>query len=116
MVNYDDNSIKAFDPQAPTGNPAPLITITSTGIVGPLYMSFDGDGNMWVLNYNNWHLLKFNAADILVTGAPSPSVVLSYPGLVPSVNPDSAADFCFPNDPNAGGLLPAGTTMKKGQI
>lgn len=114
MADYNTNSIKAFDPQEVTGNPAPLITITSASITGPYNVTFDGDGNMWVLNYNNWDLLKFAAADILVTGAPVPTVILNYPGL--AVSGPFAAGFCFPNDPNRSGLLPSGTTTKKGQV
>jgi len=110
--DYSSGSIKAFDPQSLTGNPVPLITITSPGnINGPFLISFDGDGNLWLLNYNNWRLLKFNAADILVTGAPAPSVTLSYASLVPTAN----AGFCFPNEPNRGGLLLSGATTQKGQ-
>ena len=109
IANFDDNSIKAFNPQEPTGNPAPIVTITSTSIVGPIYISFDVSGNMWVLNYSNWQLLKFNASDILASGSPAPSVVLSYAGLVPLNGIDQGAgDFCFPHSPNVGGLLPSG--------
>jgi hypothetical protein len=112
VSDYNSASIKAFDPQALTGNPTPIIVITSPGnIDGAFTISFDGDGNLWLLNFNNWRLLKFNKADILATGAPVPSVILSYAGLTPAAN----ASFCFPNDPNRSGLLLSGAITKKGQ-
>jgi hypothetical protein len=109
IVNYDSNCIKAYNPQDASGNPVPVITITSPSLVGPLYMSFDGSGNLWVLLFSNWTLIKFDAADLLVTGSIQPSVTLSYSGLVRATPPDSACDFCFFNDPSLGGLLPSGS-------
>ncbi len=65
---------------AATGTPSADITITLPAIDNSYdcadALAFDVAGNLWV-GLNHGHILRYNAADLLATGAPAPAVNLT---------------------------------------
>ncbi len=58
----------------------PPVMLSGANLAGGVeFMAFDAQGNMWVTFYNVNEARKFNAADLLVSGNPVPSVVLDLP-------------------------------------
>ena len=66
---------------AASGSPTPAVTLSASAgsIVGPIGIAFDAGGDLWVANGNTGHntVVMFAAAQLTVSGAPVPSVVLS---------------------------------------
>lgn len=61
-------------------NPAPTAIITSTQLSGCEFSAFDYADNLWAVSYNNARILRFDAADLLTSGAKTPSIVLTGGG------------------------------------
>ncbi len=55
----------------------PDIINSSAALNLPDALAFDRDGNQWVANCNNNNLVRFNAADIAMSGAPTPEITLT---------------------------------------
>src|SRR3989449_11146058 len=62
-----------------SGSPAPAVVLTETenAFPLPLGLAFDADGNLWVANLQARNVVAFSPAQLAVTGAPTPQVVLS---------------------------------------
>ena len=65
---------------ASTGSPIPSVVIGSTILDGLSTISkgydlaFDASGNLWLVNFAAKTIVKWNAADLSVSGTPTPSV------------------------------------------
>jgi sugar lactone lactonase YvrE len=62
---------------APGGFLSPIVTLSGSGLNGPGRFSFDAYGNMWVPNAGSSTVVAFTPAQLRVTGAPTPTVVLA---------------------------------------
>lgn len=82
VINYLNNKLVRFTPSqlAATGSPIPSVVIGSTILDGLSTISkgydlaFDASGNLWLVNFAAKTIVKWNAADLSVSGAPTPSV------------------------------------------
>lgn len=100
-------TVKAFDPTNPvSGNPAPTIALTSTSFVGVEDIAFDAAGNLWVLNFDNKHLIRIPAASLGASGAVVPDVDILIQ--TPTGAPSAVNGMNFSYNPNRSGLLPSG--------
>lgn len=108
LADYDSNSVKAYDPAQPTGNPAITFTITTPAgfFNNPAGLAFDPLGNLWVGNYTDLKLMRFDAAQLTSSGAKVPPVVLTGK---PSAGTNGLNVISFPNDPTRAGALLSGT-------
>ena len=101
-------TVKAFDPTSPTsGNPAIVINLTSASFNGAWDLAFDRSGGLWVLNFDNGHLLHFTAASIAASGAVVPDVDITITTPTGAVSA-AAEGLNFSYNPNRSGLLPSG--------
>lgn len=100
-------TVKAFSPVDPqSSNPAVVIALTSTSFIGVEDLAFDRAGNLWVLNFDNGHLIRIPAASLTASGAvvPDIDIIISTPtGALTSPN-----GMNFSYNPNRSGLLPSG--------
>ena len=62
VASYDDEAIFVIDIEDATSNGAvtPILVLTSDDLQGPSGLAFDHDGNLWVGEYYNGTVLKFN--------------------------------------------------------
>ncbi len=103
-TSYSGNKIAAYDPRSPvSGNPAALITLTSTAFNGPTSACFDTSGNLWVCNDNDSHIYRIPAASLTASGAVVPDVILSQATILAF-----PTQITFPNNPGFSGLLASG--------
>jgi hypothetical protein len=103
-TSYSGNKIFAYDPRSPqSGNPAPIITLTSAAFNGPLSLCFDNSGNLWCCNDNDSHIYRIPAASLTASGAVVPDVILSQTTILAF-----PVQITFPNNPDVSGLLPSG--------
>jgi sugar lactone lactonase YvrE len=104
--NYPGNSLRAWNMTgAATGNPAPVVTLTSATFNGPYSIAFDAAGNLWVSNGNVSRLSRIPAASLAVSGVVVPDVVIT-PALA-----GLTSNITFPNNPERSGGLPSGSTQ-----
>lgn len=102
--------ISAFDARNPSsGNPTPVVTITSSSFVGVTDCSFDAAGNLWALNFDNGKLLHIPASQLGASGAVTPDIVITMN--TPTGGITGAESFNFPNYPLRSGLVPAGVSI-----
>lgn len=107
VTSYAGSKVFAWDPRAPTsGNPAPLITLTSTTFNGPISLAFDTAGNLWVANDNNSLIYRLPVASLAASGAVVPDVILSQTGMLAF-----PSEITFPNNPNRSGFLTSGVPV-----
>ncbi len=103
-TDYPDNKIKAWDMRTPTsGNPAPVITLTSTTFNGPTGITFDTSGNLWVCNDNDSRVYRIPKASLGASGAVVPDIILSQTTILAFPN-----ILTFPNNPDRSGAQPSG--------
>lgn len=66
---------------AASGNPVPDVTISDNGgaLANPVGLAFDNAGDLWVANSGSSAnpVVKFDAADLLTTGAPAAAVTIN---------------------------------------
>lgn len=105
VTGLGNGRIKAFDPTQPTGNPAPVINITSASLSGGVGLCFDSAGNLWIGNNDNGTLLKFDKASLGSSGAKVPSVALKQTVV------DFLACNRFSLDPQRVGVAPSGVPL-----
>ena len=67
---------------AMSGSPAPAVVLTESISLSPLPLglAFDAEGDLWVANLGARNLVAFSPAQLTVSGAPTPQVVLSSTG------------------------------------
>lgn len=107
VASYSGNKISAYDPRSPSsGNPAPLIVLTSTTFNGPIWVCFDTAGNLWACNDNNSLIYRIPAASLAASGAVVPDVILSQATILAF-----PAEITFPNNPNRSGFLTSGVPI-----
>ena len=100
-------TVKAYDPTNPSSsNPAVVINLTSTSFVGVWDVAFDRAGNLWVLNFDNGHLLRIPAASLAASGAVVPDVDVTI--TTPTGALSSPEGMNFSQNPNRSGLLVSG--------
>jgi hypothetical protein len=78
------------------GTPTPVTMLTSTSVVGPVGVAFDGAGNMWVSNYSVDTLVKFTAAQVAAGGNQTP--VLSISGANTALHGPETCNFASNGD------------------
>lgn len=100
--------LRAYDVTQPSGNPAPVVTLTCTAFDGPYALAFDLSGNLWVGQGNSDKLVRLPAASLAVSGAVTPDVILTPPPPVPAVSFYLQSNIAFPNNPDKSGPLPSG--------
>jgi sugar lactone lactonase YvrE len=59
------------------GTPAAAVTITSSGLSGPVGLSFDGAGNLWVANSTGNTVVGFAPSQLAAGGSMAPATTLS---------------------------------------
>lgn len=96
------NNVQAWDMSQPSGNPAPVIILTSAAFNGPYAVEFDPQGNLWVNNGNVNGLMRIPKAQLGATGVVTPDVILT------PVTAALTSKFTFPNNPDRVGLLASG--------
>lgn len=79
VSDYNDSAVKAFNASAPSGNPAPEITITAAGMT-PESLQFDADGYLYVGSYDDATVYKFAPASLTTSGAKTPDLKLTAAG------------------------------------
>lgn len=103
-AQFTGNKVFAYDPRAPvSGNPAPLITLTSATFNGPISLCFDSGGNLWVANDNNSRIYRIPVASLGASGAVVPDIILSQATIL-----SEPIQITFPNNPGHSGLLASG--------
>jgi hypothetical protein len=69
-----------------SGSPTPAVTLSTTGTGNfafePTGLAFDASGNLWVASGNGALVVQFAASQLVVSGAPTPTVTLSGSSLV----------------------------------
>jgi sugar lactone lactonase YvrE len=100
VANGDDSSVVEFTSSqlAASGSPTPAVTLSATAgsLSGPIGLAFDASGNLWVANFNRSTVVEFTASQLVVSGSPTPNVIVSGSALSGPVG------FAF--DPHATGL------------
>lgn len=100
VVNYQDNTVKGFDPRSPqSGNPAPVLTVTSTTFNGAWNITFDPSGNLWICNFNDNKIMMFTRAQYESGGLLVPTVVLNQPTIT------TPMALTFPGNVQRSGLI-----------
>ena len=84
VANYSNSTVVKFTPAhlAATGSPAPnvILSASSGSLSAPTALAFDNGGDLWVLNQSNHTLVKFTAAQLGASGAPTPPVIIGGVG------------------------------------
>jgi secreted PhoX family phosphatase len=76
---------------AQSGNPNPIVKITSANFAVLADIKFDGAGNLWVADRINYPgIFEFNPNQLLVGGSQTPNLILSNP--VPGITESLAID------------------------
>lgn len=71
---------------------SPAVVITSSELIGGLFVAFDAAGNAWMNSWENDTIVEFSAAQLASSGSKPPSVVLSDDGSGTSLsNPQEIA-------------------------
>jgi len=81
VASEDDSRLIGFAPgsDGAAGVITPLITIqpVSGSIAGPTGIAFDTDGSLWVANFANGTIVRFDKSQLSKSGAPVPSVTIT---------------------------------------
>ena len=56
---------------------ATIITATARSLSAPVGLAFDARNRLWVANFGNGTLVRFDPAQLAATGAPAPAVVIA---------------------------------------
>ena len=56
---------------------ASIITATARSLSAPVGLAFDARNRLWVANFGNGTLVRFDPAQLAATGAPAPAVVIA---------------------------------------
>jgi sugar lactone lactonase YvrE len=98
--NPSNNTVVEFAASqlAATGSPTPAVTLraNASSLNFPAGLAFDASGNLWVANETGGSVVEFTHSQLLVSGSPTPSV------LVTGNSPTGAIGLAF--DPHAAGL------------
>ncbi|HUE09057.1 MAG TPA: hypothetical protein VMP41_16655 [Acidimicrobiales bacterium] len=89
-----------------TGTPSPAVTLSSTGnsLNQPEYATFDGSGDLWIVNSNTGTstVVEFKADNLTSSGSPVPDVTLSPTGVgTPTASLASPYQLVFDSTGNA---------------
>jgi sugar lactone lactonase YvrE len=81
VTSPDDNLLLGFDPEA-LGTPGHhnatvIISAHDSSLNLPTGLAFDRSGALWVTNFGNGTIIRFDAAQLRQSGSPAPAVVLS---------------------------------------
>jgi len=81
VPNYDADTVVEYAKSqlSNSGNPAPIVKLTSAAFDGPFGAVLDSKGNLWVANYNDQQIDKFAASQLGSSGSPTPAVTLTGP-------------------------------------
>jgi sugar lactone lactonase YvrE len=81
VASEDESLVLAFSPSAANATgPAPAAVVLrpkAGSISGPSSLAFDRQHNLWVANYTNGTIARFDRADLSTSGTPTPGVVIS---------------------------------------
>ncbi|HET9275594.1 MAG TPA: NHL repeat-containing protein [Gemmatimonadales bacterium] len=84
ITSADNGLLLAFTPESLAGSGPRAATVTIASFRGsldlPLGLAFDQAHRLWVANSGNGTLARFDPADLAVSGAPAPAVVVSGVG------------------------------------
>ncbi|HEY1653151.1 MAG TPA: IPT/TIG domain-containing protein [Acidimicrobiales bacterium] len=76
VTSTNNDTLVEFNPSqlASSGDPAPAVTISSTGssLDGPYSLAFDATGDLWVPNYGSDSLVEYAPSQLSATGDPTP--------------------------------------------
>jgi sugar lactone lactonase YvrE len=79
VPNSDLNTVVEYakGQLASSGNPAPMVKLSSAIFDGPLGAAFDSTGDLVVANINSGTIVKFTSKQLKVSGSPTPKVALT---------------------------------------
>jgi sugar lactone lactonase YvrE len=81
VTDFNGKTISRFSPDklAPGGSISADVVISDNAgsLVLPTGMTFDANGNLWVISVNPGRLVKFTAAQLTQSGNPTPSVTIN---------------------------------------
>jgi sugar lactone lactonase YvrE len=81
VASEDESLLLAFSPAAANAagpTPATVVIRSKAGsISGPSSLAFDKQHNLWVANYANGTIARFDRSALASSGSPTPSVVIS---------------------------------------
>jgi sugar lactone lactonase YvrE len=81
VPNYNTGTIKGYSSKQRKADfaGAPFKTLTLPSGTKPNAVAFDSSGNMWITDNTGSRLLKFTPAQLLGSGSPAPSAVITPP-------------------------------------
>ena len=82
IVSPATNTLTEYTPEE-LANAAlgPAVTITGSGLNGPMGLAFDAAENLWVANATGNTLVRYSHNQLTTSGSPNPTVVVSSPAL-----------------------------------
>ncbi|MEO8140279.1 MAG: hypothetical protein ABI742_11565, partial [Gemmatimonadota bacterium] len=94
VVSRDDSLLLAFAPGALAGSgatPASTIIAPNAGsLSGPTALAFDRSHRLWVANFDNGTVVRFNRDQLAASGSPKPAIVLTRLGHPTAIAFDAA--------------------------
>lgn len=81
VASEDDSELLGFAPgtEGATGfiTPSIILQSVSGSIARPTGMAFDNDGSLWIANFANGTIVRFDKSQLSKSGAPVPSVTIT---------------------------------------
>jgi sugar lactone lactonase YvrE len=97
VTSQDDSMLVAFAPTslARSGSAAAAIVISSTNgsLSAPTGLAFDRQHRLWVANSGNGTIVRFDPAQLMSSGSPVPSVIISGLGKPATLAFDAAGSL-----------------------
>jgi sugar lactone lactonase YvrE len=104
VTSFDDSVLVAFDQALLTksGGPDASVVISSRegSLSAPSAIAFDRQHRLWVANFGNGTIVRFDPGQLTTSGAPVPSVIISVPGKPSALAFDAAGSLWVANIAN----------------
>ena len=99
VTSQDDSSLVAFSPTAlaysGSANATVVISSTNGSLSAPTGLAFDRQHRLWVANSHNGTIVRFDRAQLVSSGSPVPSVIISGLGQPAAVAFDASGSLWY---------------------